>query len=258
MHMCLLLFALNFHPDYKLILLANRDEFYARPTMQAHEWNVPNKVIAGKDLQAGGTWLGIDRKGRFSAITNYRDPKNIKTNAPSRGELVQNYLLSSTDPLKYMFQVQFRAQLFNGFNLLVGNREDVFYYSNYAKSIQKVPDGIHGLSNHLLNTYWYKVSLGKEKLENYLLKNTILNIDELFELLEDETLPSEDRLIQQTGLPMEQEKMLAPMFIRSEHYGTCSSTILLWDVNDKVTFVEKTFHYGQPNGITSFSFTVDV
>ncbi len=174
--MCLLIFALNYHPDYKLVLLANRDEFYARPTAKAHEWDCAGKVIAGKDLQAGGTWLGIDKKGRFSAITNYRDPKNIKTEAPSRGELVQNYLLSQTDPLKYMFQVQFKAQNFNGFNLLVGNREDIFYYSNYAKSIQKIGDGIHGLSNHLLNTYWYKVGLGKEKLENYLNQNERLNI----------------------------------------------------------------------------------
>ncbi|MCS6795819.1 MAG: NRDE family protein [Raineya sp.] len=256
--MCLLIFALNYHPDYKLVLLANRDEFYARPTAKAHQWDCAGKIIAGRDLQAGGTWLGIDRKGRFSALTNYRDPKNIKANAPSRGELVQNYLLSQTDPLKYMFQVQYKAHNFNGFNLLVGNREDIFYYSNYAKSIQKIGDGIHGLSNHLLNTYWYKVGLGKEKLENYLNQNERLNIDDLLGILEDESLPAEDHFIQQTGLPFEMEKMLAPIFIRSENYGTCSSTVLLWDINDKVTFVEKSYQYGKPDSIQKFSFLVEV
>jgi uncharacterized protein with NRDE domain len=255
--MCLIIFGLKAHPRYKLVMIANRDEFYARPSLEAHFWEENAQVLAGKDLQAGGTWLGVHKKGRFSALTNYRDPKNIKENAPSRGDLITNYLLDNIDPLKYMFQVQLKAAQYNGFNLLVGDSEDVFYYSNYSKSIQKVSSGVHGLSNHLLDTYWYKVALGKEKLENYLNNHQELKVLELLDLLEDESKPEDESHIQQTGLSIEQEKMLSSMFIRSPLYGTCCSTVFLWDNNDEITFVEKTYKEGQADKIVEYKFTVE-
>lgn len=256
--MCLIIFGLEAHPRYKLVLIANRDEFYQRPSLPAHFWEENKDILAGKDLEKGGTWLGITKKGKFAAITNYRDPKNIKKDAPSRGELTANYLNGNTNPLKAMFQVQMKAHQYNGFNLLLGDPEDLFYYSNYAKSIQKVGQGIHGLSNHLLNTYWHKVSLGKEKLERYLNNNTELVVEELLNLLEDETQPEEEKHVQQTGLPLEQEKMLSPMFIRSPEYGTCSSTVLLWDLNNRITFAEKVFKFGKATQTKEFHFEIEL
>ena len=255
--MCLILFALEAHPLYKLVLIANRDEFYHRPSLPAHFWEENKDILAGKDLEKGGTWLGITKKGKFAAITNYRDPKNIRKDAPSRGELTASYLNGTSNPLKTMFQVQFKAQQYNGFNLLLGDPEDLFYYSNYSKSIQKIAQGIHGLSNHLLNTYWHKVSLGKEKLENYLKNHSELEVEELFTLLEDESKPEEEKHIQQTGLSVEQEKMLSSMFIRSPDYGTCSSSVLLWDTNNQITFAEKVFKAGKATQTQEFHFELE-
>lgn len=255
--MCLIIFGLEAHQSYKLVLLANRDEFYQRPALPAHFWEENKDILAGKDLEKGGTWLGITKKGKFAAVTNYRDPKNIRKDAPSRGELTAGYLNSSINPLKAMFQVQFKAQQYNGFNLLLGDPEDLFYYSNYSKSIQKVGQGIHGLSNHLLNTYWHKVGLGKEKLEKYLQNNSHLEIEALFDILEDESQPEDEKHIQQTGLAFEQEKMLSPMFIRSPEYGTCSSSILLWDYDNHITFAEKVFKYGKATQTQEFHFNLE-
>jgi len=254
--MCLIIFGLEVHPQYKLVLIANRDEFYARPTQAAHFWEDNPHLLAGKDLQGGGTWLGINKKGKFSALTNYRDPLNIRTDAPSRGELNTNYLLGDADPLKYMFRVQFKASQYNGFNLLTGDKDDLFYYSNYSKSIQKINQGIFGLSNNLLDSDWYKVQQGKNKLENYLHAHSKLEIPDLLAIMEDDSKPEDDK-VQQTGLPLEQEKMLSSMFIRSPKYGTCCSTVLLWDKKDNVTFVEKTFSEGTPHTINEYNFQIE-
>ncbi len=255
--MCLIIFGLEAHQNYKLVLLANRDEFYQRPALPAHFWEENKDILAGKDLEKGGTWLGITKKGKFAALTNYRDPKNIRKDAPSRGELTAGYLNSTINPLKAMFQVQFKAQQYNGFNLLLGDPEDLFYYSNYSKSIQKVGQGIHGLSNHLLNTYWHKVGLGKEKLEQYLQNNSNLEIEELFGILEDESKPDDEKHIQQTGLSIEQEKMLSSMFIRSPEYGTCCSSVLLWDYDNHITFAEKVFKFGKATQTQEFHFELE-
>jgi len=254
--MCLIIFGLEAHPQYKLVLIANRDEFYARPSMAAHFWEEHPHLLAGKDLQGGGTWLGINKKGKFSALTNYRDPLNIRTDTPSRGELNTNYLLGDADPLKYMFRVQFKASQYNGFNLLTGDKDDLFYYSNYSKSIQKINQGIFGLSNHLLNADWYKIGLGKEKLENYLQNNENLDITDLLAIMNDESKP-EDEKVQQTGLSLEQEKMLSSMFIRSPKYGTCCSTVLLWDRKNHITFAERTYIEGVADKTNEYSFQIE-
>ncbi|MFN3316372.1 MAG: NRDE family protein, partial [Raineya sp.] len=130
--MCLIIFGLEAHPHYKLVLIANRDEFYHRPSLPAHFWEENKDILAGKDVEKGGTWLGITKKGRFAAITNYRDPQNIRKDAPSRGELTLEYLKGTNNPLRTMFQVQFKSKQYNGFNLLLGDPEDLFYYSNYS------------------------------------------------------------------------------------------------------------------------------
>ena len=152
--MCLILFAFRVHPFYPLIVAANRDEFLERPTAAASFWSDQNEILAGRDLSAGGTWLGITRGGRFAAITNHRDLRRRRPNDPlSRGSLVLSALKSEPD-LK-------SADRYDGFNLLFGSALDLRYSNNIDGSLSDVSPGIHGLSNHLLNTPWPKVLKAK-------------------------------------------------------------------------------------------------
>jgi uncharacterized protein with NRDE domain len=154
--MCLIVFANNISDDYKLIFAANRDEFYDRPTEQADFWDEHPDLLAGKDLQAGGTWLGITKKGKFAAITNFRDLKNIKNDAPSRGNLTLNFLLSDISPKEYYDKLKPTLNNYNGFNLLFGFVDDLQYFSNKTEGLKKLESGIHGISNAVLNTPWQK------------------------------------------------------------------------------------------------------
>jgi uncharacterized protein with NRDE domain len=241
--MCLILFAYKVHPSYNLILAANRDEFYERPSSAADFWEDAPQVLAGLDLQEGGTWMGIDRAGRFAAITNYRDPASWKNNAPSRGELVSSYLCGNQSPEEYLDKVSRQGQLYNGYNLIVGDRRELFVYSNRGGK-QKLETGIYGLSNHLLNTPWPKVLRGKKLLKAALDKKGAELEDALFALLADRKIPTDDKL-PDTGIGLEWERMLSSIFIESPVYGTRSSTILLIDKNGRIKFVEKVYD-GQP------------
>jgi uncharacterized protein with NRDE domain len=251
--MCLILFAYKVHPSYNLILAANRDEFYERPSSAADFWEDAPQVLAGLDLQEGGTWMGIDRAGRFAAITNYRDPASWKNNAPSRGELVSAYLCGNQSPEEYLDKVSRQGQLYNGYNLIVGDRRELFVYSNRGGK-QKLETGIYGLSNHLLNTPWPKVLRGKKLLKAALDKKGAELEDALFALLADSKIPADDKL-PDTGIGLEWERMLSSIFIDSPVYGTRSSTILLIGKNGRVKFVEKVYD-GQPQEwiTSSFSF----
>ena len=235
--MCLLLFAYKTHPKYKLILVANRDEFYNRSTQEAHFWKENTDVLAGKDLVAGGTWLGINKKGYFSALTNFRDGTNNNQNALSRGNLTKNYLLNGGDPLSYLFRTQFQATKYNGFNLLVADKDNLMYYSNQEKIIKTLHSGVYGLSNHLLDTEWGKLTRGKEKLSGYI-KNKDLDTTSLLNFMNDTTPAS---VLPNTGVPIEWEKMLSPMFIKSPKYGTRCSTAILWDYEDNIIFEERNY-----------------
>ncbi len=164
--MCLILFAWDVHPQYKLVLLGNRDEFYRRPTAKADFWNNAPEVFAGRDLQAGGTWMGINKNGKFSAVTNYRDLKNFITssNFLSRGALVADYLKEDLKAEEYLIKLNKEAELYDGFNLLTGDFQNLYFFSNMEKRIKKIEPGIYGLSNHLLDTPWPKVVKGKNIL----------------------------------------------------------------------------------------------
>ena len=238
--MCLLLFAYQSHPDYRLILAANRDEFYDRPTRPAAFWDDAPEILAGQDLKAGGTWMGITKTGRFAAITNYREAALTKENAPSRGDLVKNFLMSDSRPRDYLKTVQEKGQIYNGFNLIIGDEKDLFYYSNRDGNIRTVEPGIHGLSNHLLNTPWPKVSRGKSKMSALINSPGPVDMNALFTILGDTTRPSEGEL-PDTGVGLDWERILSPMFITSDIYGTRCSTILLWEYTGAVTFIERTF-----------------
>jgi uncharacterized protein with NRDE domain len=240
--MCLITFNWQNHPQYKLIVVANRDEFYKRKTQAAHFWQEDEQLLAGKDLEAGGTWLGIHQKGRFSALTNYRDLANLKSVAPSRGQLTSDFLLNEHLLPDYLQTIAPKAAEYNGYNLLVGNllQNELYYFSNYQNQIQALSAGLYGLSNHLLDTNWYKVRQAKAKLAQAIQKPHISAID-LLDLMHDSIIPPDEQ-VQQTGLSMDKERMLSAMFIQSPDYGTCSTAVVLVDWQNKVEFWERLYN----------------
>lgn len=239
--MCLILFSYKEQKNYKLILAANRDEFYARPTAPISRWNSGSGIIAGKDLEAGGTWMGVSENGRFAALTNFRNPELMKRDALSRGILVSGFLENKKDsPQDYLKIVSQKKELYNGFNLLAGDEEDLFYFSNMEGIIRKIEPGLYGLSNHLLNTPWPKVEKGKKKLADLIASGEFKDHEKIFSILSDSEQP-DDRLLPETGMGIEWERILAPLFIRSEIYGTRSSSFLLISHDNTGFFMEKTW-----------------
>ena len=237
--MCLILFSYNSHPHYKLILASNRDEFYERPTKQLYKWADKN-ILAGQDKMNNGTWLGINPNWKLAVITNYRDLSNIKKNAPSRGLLVSNFLENSESPTNYLNRISNSASDFNGYNLLVGDKTGMYYYSNVENKIEIIEPGIHGLSNRFLNTPWPKVKNGKRKFEQIIGQDKEIPIDEIFKLLSDTNQPSDNEL-PDTGVGIEWERALAPIFIKSEVYGTRASSIITVNNNNQISFIEKSY-----------------
>lgn len=239
--MCLLLIANKIHPDYTLIVAANRDEFYSRQAQPAAFWEEHPELLAGKDLEAGGTWLGITESGRFSAVTNYRDfHKPVKTNSPTRGKLTTAFLFEGDSPSSYTKKLQGNSSDYNGFNLVYGIKNDLYYFSNQLNTCTKLGEGIYGLSNALLDTPWPKVEKSKKRFTEILTqeKDIVKNIFDL--LSSNET--AEDRLLPDTGIGREKEKALSAVFIKTPEYGTRCSTVLLVNKYDSAIFIEKTFH----------------
>ncbi len=251
--MCIILFAYKTHPKYKLILASNRDEFYKRPTEPLAQWVNNEDIIAGKDQQDGGTWMGVTKNGRFSALTNYRDLSRIKDKAPSRGFLVSNFLQERERPEKYLKKTRKKAHLYNDFNLLVGDKDDLYYFSNVNNEIIEIEPGIYGLSNHLLNTPWPKVQKGKQKLAN-LIKKDEIDTNAILELLSDTSTPPDCEL-PDTGVDLEWERALSPIFIKTPNYGTRASSILLISHKNEITFTEKSFIQKRTNEFDSSMMT---
>lgn len=250
--MCLIAVALKANVHYPFILIANRDEFYERPTEQAHFWNEYPELLAGRDLKALGTWLGVTKTGKVAALTNYREPgETPKDN--SRGDLPVNFLSSTIDPYNYMVNVQNNRELYNGFNLFAGGFDELYYYSNRENEIKKVTEGIHAVSNHLLNTSWPKVDRLKSELSDYLANTSEPQINELLTLL-DHSEPALDEDLPDTGIPFKWERMLSSVFISSETYGTRAQTIVLVSRDSEVTFVEKTTN--EKKEINKFRFSI--
>lgn len=237
--MCIVLFSYKNTPGYKLILIANRDEFLVRPTAPLAWWPENKDILAGKDLQDGGTWLGVSRLGKFAALTNYRELPVEKTSFQSRGEIISDYLSAANMPIDFLLELRKRSSQYRGFNLLLGNADSLWYYSNRGDGLLEVNPGIHGLSNHLLNTDWPKVLRGKTLLAEALRANTF-DEEDLFNILHDNVQPDEKNL-PDTGIGREWEKKLAPIFISSETYGTRSSAIFTIADNGRLSFSERTY-----------------
>jgi uncharacterized protein with NRDE domain len=245
--MCLILFAWRAHPRYALVLAANRDEFHERPTASANFWPQQPALLAGRDLQAGGTWLGVTRAGRFAAVTNYREP--LEPEMPlecSRGELVTNFLAGEQAPLPHARALVASGAAYRGFNLLLGDRHQLAYVSNRHEGTVEIEPGSHGLSNHLLDTDWPKVHSGRARLERLLEQDRIDAEDLLRLLTERSTLPGDMPSDADDGAI--RRHLMNHYFIVSPSYGTRSSTVLLVGHDGGIEFVERRF---APDGSAS-------
>lgn len=236
--MCIIFFAYESHPQYKLILAANRDELYKRPTENARFWRDYPKVLAGRDLEKMGTWMGINKDGGFAAITNYRNFSLHIDKPVSRGSLVKNFLVERLSPRIYMERIKANRNKYNPFNLLIGNTSSLYYYSNVEDKIRRIKPGVYGLSNALLDDSWPKVVRGKDKFREIINSKVKIDPKDLYNILFDRWFP-EDKQLPETGVGLKLERVLSPIFIESSNYGTRSSTVLTIDRNNHVTFREK-------------------
>lgn len=253
--MCLIFISYQKHPDYPLIIAANRDEYYARPTACASFWAQYPYVLAGMDMEHSGTWLGITRTGRLSCITNYRNPALNHESARSRGELTREFLTGKEPPTRYMQKVHSMRRQYNGFNLVAGDLANLYYCSSELDKIQAISPGNHGLSNGLLNSPWPKVVGGKQLFIECIQKKP--DIECLMAMLADQTKASLDEL-PNTGIGLEMEHTLSSRYISTPLYGTRSSTVITVDKNHKVYFLEKNFAIEGGQDITrEFRFKLD-
>ncbi|MBX3720850.1 MAG: NRDE family protein [Turneriella sp.] len=249
--MCLIVLSFRQDVDYPLVLAGNRDEFYARPTTPLDWWQDHASILAGRDLTAGGTWLGVNKRGHFAAVTNYREPGKEQKEKKSRGLLVQNFL-ETGDAKEYAESLWQTRDEFNGYNLLFGDANSVFYYSNRTgKPATELAPGIYGLSNHLLDTPWPKVKKAKARFATTNHTDSKL----IFTLLADRVMADETE-VQKTGLPVETEKVLSSIFIATQGYGTRVSSHVSIDKTGKIRFAERSYDAGKFAGDREFTFDI--
>lgn len=254
--MCLILLAYQNHPDYPLILAANRDEFYTRPTAAAHFWDEHPKLLAGRDLQAGGSWMGVTRQGRFAAITNVREPEKPDQQLRSRGELTINFLKGKNSARDYLSDINEQHHQYAGFNLLAGQLDDLWFYSNRDHSIQALEPGIYGISNGGFDEHWPKVAKGKVGLEHAI--QHYRKPQDLLALLQDQQIAL-DQQLPNTGVDLAIERWLSPLFIHNQDfaYGTRCSTIMTLSHDGALHFFEQSYdHQALPSEHREYRFSV--
>ena len=246
--MCVILFAHKAHRDFPLIMAANRDESFARPAASLAFWNDLPDVCGGRDLEKGGTWLGITRQGRIAAVTNYRDPSVPRNGTLSRGELVKDFLAGDAPIEAYLGDVSARGHLYNGFILIAGNVERLLWYSNRGPGVEAIAPGVHGLSNHLLDTPWPKILRARQALSSLLGADEAALTAGLFEVLADPN-QAPDHELPDTGIGLQRERELSSVFVHGALYGTRASTVLLVNRSGRVTMIERSFGpRGRPAG----------
>lgn len=258
--MCLILLGVRAHPRYRLVVAANRDEFFARPTAAAGWWPDAPEVLGGRDLREGGSWMAVSRAGRLAAVTNLRDPSRLRERAPSRGALVRDFVQGEQPAGRHIAALAAAADAYNGFNLLVDDGAETYWYSNAAGAPPPVrlADGVYGVSNHLLDTPWPKVEQGKAALRAAIAgaADGALAPEPLLEVLADRAV-ADDAALPRTGVGVEMERLLSPRFIVSPAYGTRASTVLLVAHDGAATLVERSFAPGgAKHGEVRFEFRV--
>jgi len=255
--MCLLLLALESHPAFRLVVAANRDELYDRPAAAAAFWRENPAILAGRDLEAGGTWLGVTLDGRFAALTNFREPGKHRPDAPSRGRLVEAFLREKTSAVEYVEALSRREHAYNGFSLLVWDGSSLAYCSNRDGSGSRVLNpGIFGLSNGTLDEPWPKVTSAKKLLATAMADPGHGLQERLFVLLGDRNEAPDD-VLPSTGLPVAWERALSPIFVTADRHGTRCSTVFLLDAEGRAAFEERSFSSGgRPAGRVEFGFNL--
>jgi uncharacterized protein with NRDE domain len=240
------------------VLAANRDEFFDRPTAPASFWDDQPSLLAGRDLRGGGTWLGVTRSGRVAAVTNFRDPSKIRADAASRGDLVTGFLLEDVAAAEYAARVVADGERYNPFALLVADGSQMWFCSNEGPTSAPVQPGVHGLSNHLLDTAWPKVERGRQALSEVIRSaDGSRYVESLSSMLADRST-APDAELPSTGVGIERERVLSSMFIATPDYGTRSSTVLLIDREGEVTLAETTFsRTGESTHFAEFTFRID-
>lgn len=235
--MCLIVLAWHARADLPLVVAANRDEWRDRPTEAAHWWPDRPGIYAGRDLQAGGTWMGVTRRGRFAAITNFRDPSDRRTDVRSRGEIVGEYLAGDEDTETFITRLASSARLYNGFNLIAGDARSLWFFGSREGRARRIPLGVHGLSNHLLDEPWPKVVRAREAMEAALRDEDPL--PRMLAALHDRDGAPDDAL-PRTGVSLEWERRLAPPLIVGADYGTRSTTVVSFASDGTVRMEEHT------------------
>lgn len=242
--MCVIYLAFHAHPRFRLVVAANRDEFHDRPTAPLDAWEDEPGLIAGRDLRSGGTWMGVHAAGRFAALTNFREPLVPVPDAPSRGALVASYLADGGDPMQWLDALAPRAAVFAGFSLFVGDFESMGHYSNRGSGLTRLDPGIYAISNGLIGDAWPKVVRGRERFTKALASDGDGDlVPSLLEILADASA-ARDGELPRTGVGLERERMLSPIFIRGEEYGTRSSSVILAGTDGDGLFVERSFGPG--------------
>ena len=253
--MCLLVLAWKKHPEYPFVFAGNRDELHARPSTSADWWEDAPHIIGGRDLQAGGSWLGITRTGRFAVVTNYRDGLKAEPAVRSRGLLVADFLASDMPAHDYLRELATAKEQYSGFNLLFGDTHELFYFSNRGGDAGPLTPGIYGLSNHLLDTPWPKVIRVRDKLNAALSDEP--RLDAMLEMLADRE-PAPDNQLPDTGVGIELERLLSPPCIVNARYGTRASTAIRVNKDGEAELVERNFNAaGETVSTEKFSFNVD-
>ncbi len=251
--MCLLVFAWRVHPEFPLILAGNRDEFHDRPAAAAHWWDEPEGILAGRDLQAGGSWLGVSSGGRFAVVTNYREPGTATSGRRSRGELVVDFLSSSAATGEWMDGRAGVRDEYGGFNLIIGDGGEMHYLSNRGEGRRFLDPGIYGLSNHRLDTAWPKVTAAREGLRRCVEEDR-LQSEALLQILSDRR-PADEEELPDTGVPRDWERLLSSAFIVDSRYGTRVSTIVRVGAGGRYELQERSFGpKGTAEGDVRFSF----
>jgi uncharacterized protein with NRDE domain len=235
--LCLIVVAWRCRADLPLVVAANRDEWRERPAEPAHWWPEHPDLIAGRDLKAGGTWMGVTRSGRFAAVTNFRDPSDRRSTARSRGGLVTEFLAGDESAPAYLARIAAGAAEYNAFNLIVGDAGSLWYYGSREGGARPIAPGVHGLSNHVLDEPWPKVTRGRQAMERAL--SGADPTAALFDLLGD-TGPAPDAALPDTGVGLEWERRLSAALITGADYGTRASTVLLAGADGRVAFEERT------------------
>lgn len=238
--MCLITFAYRAHPRYSLILAANRDEFFQRPSTPVQYWEDYPDILAGRDQEQGGTWLGLNKLGQFATVTNFRNGRDRRTDLRSRGHLTARYLQDSTTAQAYLQALQPTQQSYGAFNLLLGDQDGLHYLSNRSNAeATRLKPGVYGLSNALLDTPWPKLQHVKEGLRD-LIAQPQLSPEDLLSLMQD-TTPVADTQLPDTGISLEWERLLSTCFIRSASYGTRAISLLLQQPDGTTEFWEHSF-----------------